>query len=58
MLFRHDVFPEGSYDADVRGTLMRPIGTRTVAARVVSESYGKKRQQHTFTVGTTQPNLI
>jgi len=28
----------------------RPIGTRTVVARVANESYGQKNQQHTFTL--------
>lgn len=29
----------------------RPQGKRTVAGRVVKESYGAAKQQHTFTVG-------
>lgn len=28
----------------------RPLGRRTVAGRVVKESYGAAKQQHTFTV--------
>lgn len=29
----------------------RRLGKRTIAGKVVSESYGAARQQHTFTVG-------
>lgn len=31
------------------------IGQREVAGRVVKESYGEKKQQHTFTVSTKAP---
>ena len=41
------VWPPDSWSL---GKKARPIGTRTVVARVASESYGQKTQQHTFTL--------
>lgn len=48
VLFSQKVFEK--YDLASRGGAQTPIGKRTIAGRVVKDSYGAAKQQHTFTV--------
>lgn len=45
ILFTEKVFPKGSLLS--KGS---PIGERQIHAQVMNESYGEKKQQHTFTL--------
>lgn len=38
------------YDLASRGGAQTPIGKRTIAGKIVKDSYGAAKQQHTFTV--------
>ncbi len=46
VLFRQAVY--AGFDVESRGGMF--LGYRTVAGRVVKESYGALKQQHTFTL--------
>eukprot|EP00262_Sarcandra_glabra_P008342 TRINITY_DN21790_c0_g1_i1.p1 TRINITY_DN21790_c0_g1~~TRINITY_DN21790_c0_g1_i1.p1 ORF type:complete len:489 (+),score=56.37 TRINITY_DN21790_c0_g1_i1:39-1505(+) len=48
VLFTQRVYEK--FDVATRGGGANPIGKRTIAGRVVKESYGAAKQQHTFTV--------
>lgn len=48
VLFSQKVFEK--YDLASRGGAQTPIGKRTIAGRIVKDSYGAAKQQHTFTV--------
>ncbi|GLJ48361.1 hypothetical protein SUGI_1020980 [Cryptomeria japonica] len=48
VLFTQKVYEK--YDLASRGGAQNPIGRRTIAGKVVKESYGAAKQQHTFTV--------
>lgn len=40
----------GRFNIASRSAIGPPCGTRIVAGRIVKESYGSAKQQHTFTV--------
>lgn len=48
VLFKQKVY--GGYDIASRSSALPPLGKRVVAGRIVKESYGAEKQQHTFTV--------
>eukprot|EP01018_Ginkgo_biloba_P036276 Gb_38354 [translate_table: standard] len=48
VLFTQKVYEK--FDIASRGGAQTPLGKRTIAGRVVKESYGAAKQQHTFTV--------
>lgn len=48
VLFSQKVYEK--YDLASRGGAQTPIGKRTIAGKIVKDSYGAAKQQHTFTV--------
>jgi hypothetical protein len=46
------LFGRYRYDFVSRSAAGPPLGKRMVAGRVVSDSYGATKQQHTFTVSS------
>lgn len=52
-------FTEAVFDGDAFGRARpgkraKPIGNRTIIAKVIADSYGESKQQHTFTLDVIQ----